>query len=100
MSGMFHRETEAACRGLIGRAAACLEPGGLLVVSDVFTDAGGTQPVFAAMFGLNMMLTAPDGGVHADADVARWMADAGFRDLRTMPLPPPMPHRVVLGVKA
>lgn len=100
MSGMFHRESEAACRGLIQRAAACLEPGGLLVVSDVFTDEGGAQPSFAAMFGLNMMLTAPDGGVHADADVMRWMADAGFSGLRTVPLPPPMPHRVVLGVKA
>jgi len=99
MSGMFHRETEHACRGLIARAAACLEPGGLLVVSDVFTDRGGSQPTFAAMFGLNMMLTAPDGGVHADAAVQGWMADSGFRELRVVPLPPPMPHRVVLGVK-
>lgn len=99
MSGMFHRETEQACRALIERAAACLEPGGLLVVSDVFTDQGGSQPTFAAMFGLNMMLTAPDGGVHSDADVQRWMGDSGFRDLRMVPLPPPMPHRVVFGVK-
>ena len=100
MSGMFHRETAATCRALIHRAAACLDPGGLLIVSDVFTDAGGTQPAFAALFGLNMMLTAADGGVHADADVHGWMADAGFVDLRTSALPPPMPHRVVIGVKA
>lgn len=99
MSGMFHRETAAACRSLIERAAACLEPGGLLVVSDIFTDDGGTHPPFAAMFGLNMMLTAPDGGVHADADVQHWMADAGFTGLRTVSLPPPMPHRVVMGTK-
>lgn len=100
MSGMFHRETASTCQGLIQRAAACLDPGGLLIVSDVFTDAGGTQPVFAALFGLNMMLTAADGGVHADADVQAWMASAGFTDLRTSALPPPMPHRVVMGVKA
>lgn len=100
MSGMFHRETEAACRDLIARAVRCLVPGGQLVVADVFTDAGGTQPAFAALFGLNMMLTAPDGGVHADADVRRWMADAGFADLRVTPLPPPMPHRVVTGVRS
>ena len=99
MSGMFHRETAAACRGLVERAVACLNPGGLLVVSDVFTDEGGTQPTFAAMFGLNMMLTAPDGGVHADADVMRWMGDSGLREPRMVPLPPPMPHRVVMGVK-
>jgi hypothetical protein len=99
MSGMFHRETEQACRSLIDRASACLERGGMLVVSDVFTDRGGSQPTFAAMFGLNMMLTAPDGGVHSDADVQDWMADSGFRELRVVPLPPPMPHRVVIGVK-
>jgi SAM-dependent methyltransferase len=99
MSGMFHRETPRTCLGLIERAWRCLAPGGLLVVSDVFTDEGGTRPAFAAMFGLNMMLTAPDGGVHADADVRRWMADCGFVDLRTTPLPPPMPHRVVTGIK-
>lgn len=99
MSGMFHRETAAACRQLVERAARCLDPGGLLVVSDVFTDPGGTAPAFAALFGLNMMLTAPDGGVHADADVMGWMADAGFDGMRMVPLPPPMPHRVVLGVK-
>jgi predicted O-methyltransferase YrrM len=99
MSGMFHRETAATCRGLIARAAACLEPGGLLVVSDVFTDEGGARPPFAALFGLNMMLTAPDGGVHADADVVQWMAEHGLRDMRTVPLPPPMPHRVVMGTK-
>ena len=78
MSGMFHRETEHACRSLIQRAADCLVSGGLLVVSDVFTDEGGTHPTFAAMFGLNMMLTAADGGVHSDSDVKRWMADSGF----------------------
>jgi len=99
MSGMFHRENERACRDLIARAAACLNPGGLLVVSDVFTDQGGCQPTFAAMFGLNMMLTAQDGGVHADSDVMHWMAEKGLRELRCEPLPPPMPHRVVVGVK-
>ena len=100
MSGMFHRETPETCRGLIARAAKALQPGGLLVVADVFADAGGTHPPFASMFGLNMMLTAPDGGVHADADVQQWMAEAGFGALRVQPLPPPMPHRVVMGVKA
>ena len=99
MSGMFHRESEQACRALIQRAADCLEPGGLLVVSDVFTDEGGALPTFAAMFGLNMMLTAPDGGVHADADVQRWMADCGLGETHMVALPPPMPHRVVTGVK-
>lgn len=100
ISGVFHRETETTCRELIGKAAGALDEGGLLVISDVFTDAGGASPLFATLFGINMMLSAPDGGVHADADVARWMAEAGFADVDTTPFPPPMPHRVVAGVKS
>lgn len=99
ISGVFHRETAARCRDLIERAREALVPGGLLVISDVFTDTGGAEPAFATLFGLNMLLTADDGGVHADSDVAAWMADAGFRDLQRRPFPAPLPHRVVMGVK-
>lgn len=97
MSGMFHRETEANCRVLIDKARDCLEPGGLLVINDIFADADGAGPEFATLFGLNMMLTAPDGGVHADVDVADWMREAGFQTIERQNFPPPMPHRVVTG---
>lgn len=99
MSGMFHRETEATCRQLISKAHGCLDPGGILIVNDVFADPGGTTPEFSALFGITMMLTAPDGCVHADADVAAWMASTGFGEIEQKPFPPPMPHRVVTGVR-
>lgn len=100
MSGMFHRETEETCRRLIAKASGCLEPGGILVVNDVFTDEGGTTPEFCALFGITMMLTAQHGCVHADADVAAWMKGAGFGGVERKPFPPPMPHRVVTGFKS
>lgn len=99
MSGMFHRETEETCRQLIAKAYRCLDAGGLLVVNDVFTDDDGTTPEFAALFGITMMLTAPHGCVHADGDVAAWLQDTGFNNVERKPFPPPMPHRVVTGVK-
>ena len=99
ISGVFHRETEATCRELISNAAESLGPGGMLVINDVFTDEGGTSPTFAALFGLNMMISAPDGGVHEDHAVMCWMEEAGFVELNTKPFPPPMPHRIVYGVK-
>ena len=99
ISGVFHRESEATCRALIAHAAESLIPGGMLIVSDVFTDQGGTSPSFAALFGLNMMISAPEGGVHEDHAVQRWMDEAGFGDLVAQPFPPPMPHRIVYGMK-
>lgn len=100
ISGVFHRESEANCRRLIEQAAHSLVGGGLLLISDVLTDASGSQPTFATLFGLNMMLTAPDGGVHSDASVAAWMRDAGLETRETRLFPPPMPHRLVIGQKA
>jgi cyclopropane fatty-acyl-phospholipid synthase-like methyltransferase len=100
MSGIFHRESPEGCRRLLQNARRSLLPGGMVVVADVLTDAGGATPAFAALFGLNMFLSAPDGGVHADADVMEWMRAAGFHPVETRPFPPPMPHRVVLGWKA
>lgn len=99
ISGVFHRENPADCQRLIARAAQALVPGGMLVLSDVFADAGGTAPTFATLFGINMMLTAPQGCVHADKDVAEWLANAGFQGITTKNFAPPMPHRVVAGVK-
>jgi hypothetical protein len=99
ISGVFHRETEENCRRLIVRAGDSLQPGGLLAISDVFTDPGGTSPPFAPLFGLNMLLTAPDGGVHASQDVETWLSEAGFTRVATLSFPPPMPHRVVSAEK-
>jgi predicted O-methyltransferase YrrM len=99
ISGVFHRESEQTCRDLIRRARESLDPGGLLVVSDIFTDPGGTAPAFATLFGVNMMLTAADGGVHADADVAAWMRQQQFAEIGTVDFPEPMPHRIVSGIR-
>jgi len=99
MSGMFHRETEQQCRDLIAKGFDALESGGRMVICDIFADAGGASPAFAALFGLTMLLTAPDGTVHADADVAAWMRDRGLVDVEVFHFPPPMPHRIVVGVK-
>ena len=98
ISGVLHRETPEACQDLMRRAREALNPGGLLVVSDVMTDASGVSPPFATLFGLNMLLTAPHGGVHRDTEVAEWMRRLGLADVNVSAFPPPMPHRVVQGI--
>lgn len=99
ISGVLHRESEATCQELILRACHSLRPGGLLILSDVLTAADGATPAFAALFGLNMLLTAPHGGVHADTAVAAWMQAAGFQEVSIRCFPPPLPHRLVVGTK-
>lgn len=98
MSGMMHRETPESCRSLLARAWTALEPGGLVVVSDVFfADEEKTAPPFAGLFALNMMLTSDHGAAHSVPEMSRWLADAGFSGIEARPLPPPMPHSMILG---
>ncbi len=99
ISGVFHRESEEDCRKLIQKASASLNENGMLIISDVFTDEGGSSPVFATLFAVNMLLTAENGGIHSDSDVVRWMEESGFGSLETKLFPEPMPHRLVVGIK-
>lgn len=100
LSGMMHRETPATCRMLLEKAFDALDPGGLVIVSDVFFDDDAkTKPPFALYFALNMMLTSDEGSAHAVTEMSRWMAEAGFGDVTVRELPKPNPHSLVVGVK-
>src|SRR6185312_5858755 len=101
LSGMMHRETPETCQMLLRKAFAALEPGGIVIVSDVFfeDDRKGTPP-FAVYFALNMMLTSDEGSAHAMTEMSRWMSGVGFRDISVRELPKPNPHTLLVGTKA
>ncbi len=97
--GVLHQEKEEAVRDLLRRAYEALTPGGLVYVLDMMTDASRTRPKFSALFSVNMALTTDNGWVFSDEDLEGWLADAGFRDFSSRPLPPPMPHRLAWARK-
>jgi predicted O-methyltransferase YrrM len=100
LSGMMHRETPASCALLLQKAFAALEPGGLVIVSDVFFDDDSKRtPPFAVYFALNMMLTSDEGSAHARTEMVRWLGEAGFQDVELRELPKPNPHTLVVGIK-
>ncbi|MFF4987751.1 methyltransferase [Streptosporangium saharense] len=76
-----HGFDAAANRALLGRVAAALRPGGTLLILETFADLPeGTPPVveaFLRSFGLNLAVTQ-GGRLHSFADVAGWLAEAGF----------------------
>lgn len=76
-----HGFDAAANRALLTRVAAALRPGGTLLVLETFADLpDGTPPVveaFLRSFGLNLAVTQ-GGRLHSFAEVAGWLAEAGF----------------------
>ncbi|HZR25417.1 MAG TPA: methyltransferase [Vicinamibacterales bacterium] len=100
LSGMMHRETPADCKKLLTKAFDALDPGGLVIVSDVFFDDDAKRtPAFTVYFALNMMLTSNHGSAHAKTEMAAWMREVGFRDVAMRDLPKPNPHALVIGTK-
>ena len=101
--GIVKRDQDGARVRIVLRlrkAAAALDAGGMVVVSDVFFDDDRKQtPPFAIYFAINMMLTSTDGSAHAKTEMARWVAEAGFVDVDIRDLPPPNPHSLVIGFK-
>jgi len=100
LSGMMHRETADGCRLLLQKTFDALDPGGLVIVSDVFFDDDRkNSPPFATSFALNMMLTSEHGSAHAKTEMSRWMTESGFTAIDVRDMPKPNPHTLVLGTR-
>ena len=100
LSGMMHRETADGVMLLLKKTFGALDPGGRIIVSDVFFDDDRrNSPPFTTSFALNMMLTSEHGSAHAKTEMQRWMAAAGFVDLVVRDMPRPNPHSLVMGSK-
>jgi len=97
--GALHQESPAAIVDILKRARRALKKGGRLLVLDVMSDATHTAPKFSALFAVNMALTTENGWVFADDELKDWMRAAGFTPGETKPVPPPMPHWILEGVK-
>lgn len=97
--GCLHQESASDAAMIIQRAYGALKPGGKIFVLDMMTDRTHANPPFSALFGVNMALSMPNGGVFSDAEIGDMLRKAGFSVSKTVAAPPPMPHWLVSGVK-
>jgi hypothetical protein len=95
VSGLLHRMTMETSQRILRKVYAGMASGGLIAVHDLFTVRGG--PAMAVLFGLQMLLTNDTGGAHEASDVASWLAQAGFVDVK---ITPSVPYTVVIARKA
>ena len=79
MSNILHGRNDAVEMKL-AKAHRSLAPGGLLIVQDFLMNAARTGPLIPALF--NVMV-----GAFALPELTKRVADAGFRKIRTQPMP-------------
>jgi hypothetical protein len=78
LSNVLHLHPPEVCHGLIAKAAACSEPGGCVIVKDVFVEPDRSGPAVALYFALNMCLFTEGGSVYDADEIGRWMTAAGL----------------------
>lgn len=97
LSHVLHGEGPEGCAVMLAKAAAALEPGGLLLVQEFILDDGGDKPLFPALFSLNMLIGTPSGQAYAQGEFIAMLAAAGLRDVHRLPLELPNGAGVLAG---
>lgn len=82
---------------LIGKAFEALPAGGALVVYEAIIDDDRSQNAFGLLMSLNMLIETPGGFDYTAADCIGWMREAGFAEMRAVPLVGP--DSMVIGIK-
>jgi hypothetical protein len=82
---------------LLRKAYDALPDGGALIVYDAIIDDDRRASTFGLLMSVNMLIETQSGFDYTAADCRSWMADTGFRDSYTEPLPGP--DSMVVGIK-
>jgi hypothetical protein len=84
-------------RDLLRRVFAALAPGGRVVIQDHVMAPDRTAPRAGAMFAINMLAGTPEGGTYAEDEYRAWLGEAGFSEIRRIPLQGP--NDLVVGTR-
>ena len=84
MSHILHGESESDCARIIGKAFACLNPGGLAVIHEFILDDGLDTPLFPALFSLNMLMATDGGRSYSQGQLAAMLRKAGFVEIQRL----------------
>lgn len=81
LSQLLHSNSSEENAVLIKKAAATLNSGGQVVVQEFIIDEDRTSPPFSAFFALNMLVATEHGDTYTEAEIKKWMENAGLKDI-------------------
>ncbi len=97
LSHVLHGESPENCRKIIGKAAAALEPGGMIMIHDFILDNTLDRPLFPALFSLNMLLGTQGGQAYSEGQIHDMLEEAGIKDIHRIPIETPNDSGIIAG---
>jgi SAM-dependent methyltransferase len=86
LSNVIHSWSFEQNRALISRLDAALKPGALLLIKDFFISDDGTEPLFSALFAVNMLIGTQSGACYSRRQVESWLEGTSFEPKGMMQL--------------
>ncbi len=99
LSHVLHADGPERCAGLLAKAVASLDDGGMVLVQEFILDDRKDGPEFPALFSLNMLLGTEAGRSYSGAELADMMAVAGLTDIRRIGIELPNGAGIIGGRK-
>jgi len=84
LSHILHAEGENDCKKIIQKTMSVMEPGGLILIQDFILDDSQDNPLFPALFGLNMLINTPQGQSYSEAQITTMLAEAGAKQVKRL----------------
>jgi precorrin-6B methylase 2 len=99
LSQVLHGESPENAALLVKKAAASLNPGGLLAVQEFVLDNDRSGPAHSALFSLNMLVGTSGGQAYTLDEIRAMLVNAGARDVRALEVDLPQGCRIVVGTR-
>lgn len=94
---ILHSEGAARSQALLKKTFAALAPGGTIAIAEFLVNEDRTGPPISLIFAVNMLVNTEHGDTYSFKEIAGWLADAGFQQVRTFDVPGPSP--LILATK-
>ncbi len=98
LSQILHAEDPEDAQRVVQKAAAALEPGGILLVHEFLLDDTMDGPLFPALFSLNMLLGTDHGQSYSEGQLVGMLERTGAREIHRIPIQTPNDSGIICGV--
>lgn len=100
VANVLHDFSPDRCREILARVAAALPRGARVLVPEILPDEERRGPPLAVAFAVAMVVNTAGGDAHTVSQYRAWLEEAGFGNVRVVPIEGRMVTAVIEAVRA